>query len=91
MKKNLAESVRTRLLNLAKTQDADFNQILVRFSLERILYRLSRSEHADRFILKGALLFNLWFDLPHRPTRDADPLGHGPVDLESIQRTARTG
>lgn len=86
MKKNFAASVRTRLVNLAKTQNTDFNQILVRFTLERILYRLSRSEHADRFILKGALLFNLWFELPHRPTRDADLLGRGSVDLESMRR-----
>ena len=63
MSKNIAASVRARLLNLAKAQGVDFNQVLVRFALERILYRLSQSAHADRFLLKDALLFTLWYRL----------------------------
>jgi hypothetical protein len=89
MNKDLAASVRARLLNVAKAQGADFNQVLVRFALERILYRLSQSVHADHFLLKGALLFTLWYDMPHRTTRDADLLGFGPSDLESIAQTFR--
>jgi predicted nucleotidyltransferase component of viral defense system len=89
MNKNIAASVRARLLNLAKAQGVDFNQVLVRFALERILYRLSHSAHAERFLLKGALLFTLWYDMPHRPTRDADLLGFGPSDLDSIAQTFR--
>lgn len=86
---NVATSVRARLLNVAKAQGVDFNQVLVRFALERILYRLSQSEHADRFLLKGALLFALWYDMPHRATRDADLLGFGASDLESVAQTFR--
>lgn len=89
MNEDIAASVKARLLNLAKAQGVDFNQVLVRFALERILYRLSQSEHADRFLLKGALLFTLWYDMPHRPTRDADLLGFGPSDLDSIAQTFR--
>jgi len=89
MKKDLAASIRARLLAIAKAQGADFNQVLVRFALERLLYRLSRSAHSDRFLLKGALLFSLWYDMPHRPTRDADLLGFGASDLESIVQTFR--
>ncbi|WP_211454244.1 nucleotidyl transferase AbiEii/AbiGii toxin family protein [Collimonas antrihumi] len=89
MTKDLAASVRARLLNVAKAQDTDFNQVLVRFALERMLYRLSQSKHADQFLLKGALLFTLWYDMPHRPTRDADLLGFGPSDLASITQTFR--
>jgi len=89
MTKDLAASVRTRLLNIAKAEGSDFNQILVRYALERFLYRLSQSSHADRFLLKGALLFTLWYDMPHRPTRDVDLLGFGPSDLESIGQTFR--
>lgn len=89
MIKDLAASVRARLLVIAKAENVDFNQILVRFALERILYRLSQSPHADQFLLKGALLFNLWYDMPHRPTRDADLLGFGPSDLDSIAQTFR--
>ena len=86
---DIAASVRARLLNVAKAQGADFNQVLVRFALERILYRLSQSEHADRFLLKGALLFALWYDMPHRATRDADLLGFGASDLESVAQDFR--
>lgn len=86
---NVAASVRARLLNVAKAQGVDFNQVLVRFALERILYRLSQSEHADHFLLKGALLFTLWYDMPHRTTRDADLLGFGTSDLESVTQTFR--
>lgn len=86
---NVAASVRARLLNVAKAQGVDFNQVLVRFALERILYRLTQSQHADRFLLKGALLFTLWYDMPHRATRDADLLGFGASDLASIAETFR--
>lgn len=84
MTQDIAASVRARLLNLAKAEGSDFNQVLVRYTLERLLYRLSQSAHADRFLLKGALLFTLWYDMAHRPTRDADLLGFGPSDLTSI-------
>lgn len=86
---NVAASVRARLLNVAKAQSVDFNQVLVRFALERILYRLTQSPHADRFLLKGALLFTLWYDMPHRATRDADLLGFGASDLESVAQAFR--
>lgn len=89
MSPNLAASVRARLLNIAKAQGVDFNQVLVRFALERILYRLAQSQHADRFLLKGALLFALWYDMPHRATRDADLLGSGASDLESVAQVFR--
>ena len=89
MTKDLAASVRARLLNIAKSEGSNFNQLLVRYALERFLYRLSQSAHADRFLLKGALLFTLWYDMPHRPTRDADLLGFGPSDLQSIGQTFR--
>ncbi len=86
---NVAASVRARLLNVAKVQGVDFNQVLVRFALERILYRMAQSPHADRFLLKGALLFTLWYDMPHRATRDADLLGFGASDLDSVAQAFR--
>lgn len=89
MSKDLPASVRARLLNIAKAQGVDFNQVLVRFALERMLYRLGESAHADRFVLKGALLFTLWYDLPHRATRDADLLGFGASDLASMAQAFR--
>lgn len=76
-----ADSVRARLLNRAREQGEDFNLLLTRYALERWLYRLSVSDEQARFVLKGALLFSLWFDVPHRPTRDADFLGYGEADM----------
>lgn len=55
----VAASVRARLLNVAKAQGVDLNRVLVRFALERSLYRMIQSPHADRFLLKGAPL-NPW-------------------------------
>lgn len=89
MSKDIAASVRARLLNKAKAEQSDFNGVLVRYALERLLYRLSQSAHADRFLLKGAILFTLWYDMPHRPTRDVDLLGFGASDLASITKTFR--
>ena len=86
MSKDLAASVRARLLNKAKAEQSDFNAVLVRYALERLLYRMSQSAHADSFLLKGAMLFTLWYDMPHRPTRDVDLLGFGPSDLASINK-----
>ncbi len=59
-KTNLAASIRDRLLNRAKKEGADFSLMLTRFALERMHYRLSITEHRDHFLLKGALLFDLW-------------------------------
>jgi hypothetical protein len=84
-----AASVRARLLNKAKAEKQDFNLVLTRYALERLLYRLSQSRHAEYFLLKGALLFDLWFDVPHRPTRDADLLGFGPADIPHIEAVFR--
>jgi len=84
-RRNLAASVRARLLNRARETRQDFNLILTRYALERLLYRLSISPHADQFLLKGALLFDLWFDIPHRPTRDADFLGLGSAELPHLE------
>ena len=72
---NIAHSVHQRLLNLARKTGQDFNRLLVRYSLERLLYRLSQSKHADRFILKGAMVFAVWSDQQYRATQDLDLLG----------------
>lgn len=83
--RNIAASVRARLLNRARETQQDFNLVLTRYAIERLLYRISISKHADQFLLKGALLFDLWFDIPHRPTRDADFLGFGSAELPHIE------
>lgn len=77
-------SIRQRLLDRARARGEDFQFVLDRYAVERLLYRLSISPHRDQFLLKGAMLFALWFDQPHRPTRDADFLGVGPAEPERL-------
>ena len=87
--RNISASVRDRLLNKARAEKLDYNLLLTRYVLERMLYRLSISKQRDQFILKGALLFDLWFDVPHRPTHDADFLGFGSAEIPHIEETFR--
>ena len=89
MSSGRAASIHARLLNLARARGDDFNLILGRYALERWLYRLSVSEAREGLWLKGALLFDLWFDLPHRPTRDADFLGFGAIDPNVLGEVIR--
>jgi predicted nucleotidyltransferase component of viral defense system len=73
---NVPASVRQRLLNLARAQQRPFQEVLQFYVMERFLYRLSRSHYADRFVLKGALMLQVWDAPQSRPTMDIDMLGH---------------
>ena len=84
-----AASVRQRLLNRARAEGDDFQVLLTRYVLERFLYRLGRSEHRERFTVKGAMLFVLWEGDLHRTTRDLDLLGSGPSDVADVERAVR--
>ena len=84
--KNTAASVKQRLLNIAREQGEEFNLLLIRYGIERLLYRLSRSRYGDAFVLKGALLFQLWGETPHRPTRDVDLEGQGSPDPARFEK-----
>jgi hypothetical protein len=88
--KNVAASVRTRLSNLARETGTPLAVLMERFALGRLLWRLSRSASADRFVLKGAQLFALWADASHRPTRDVDLLCSGEASPESLKRFFET-
>lgn len=89
MNDGLVASIRARLQKLAKSRGEDFDLILTRYAIERFLYRLSLVPARENYLLKGALLFDLWFDVPHRPTRDADFLGFGPADTDALKSTIR--
>jgi len=77
-------SVRARLLNLAHARGEEFEYVLTRYANERLLYRLSKSRYHDRFVLKGAMLFELWSGVPHRATRDIDLLGIGDSTISHL-------
>lgn len=84
--KKLAASVKARLQNEAARRGDDFNLLLLRYGIERLLFRLSQSAYADRFLLKGAMLFVVWDEKTHRPTRDLDLLGFGPSEKQDLQK-----
>lgn len=84
-----AQSIRDRLLNVAKERNEEFNLTLIRYALERFLYRLSLTSHREEMILKGAMLFQIWNDTPHRATRDLDLLASGEVNPEKIEAKIR--
>ena len=84
--KNIAASVKARLQNVAGKRGDDFNLLLLRYGIERLLFRLSQTSYADKFLLKGAMLFVVWDEKTHRPTRDLDLLGFGPSEKEDLIR-----
>jgi predicted nucleotidyltransferase component of viral defense system len=86
---DLAASVHRRLLNISLETGDSFNLLLSRFAIERLLYRLSLSPHANQFVLKGALLFLVWQMPDHRPTRDLDLLGYGDDSAERLRDVFR--
>jgi len=73
---NRAESIRHRLRNELRARGEDVTLGLPRYAVERFLYRLGRSRHRERFVLKGATLFAIW-GTAYRPTRDIDFTGYG--------------
>jgi len=87
--KNVAASIRQRLYNRARDRGEDFNLILSRYAVERFLQRLSQSPYAGKFILKGAQLFSLWSEMPHRITRDLDLLGKGESAIAELEALFR--
>jgi predicted nucleotidyltransferase component of viral defense system len=87
--RNIAASVRQRLLNASRARREDFQVTLTRYALERLLYRLSKSAHRDQFVIKGAMLFSVWNEVPHRPTRDLDLLSFGTSDISRLEGVFR--
>ena len=83
--KNTSASVRQRLLNLSKERGEEFQSVLTRFALERLLYRLSQSPHKNTLVLKGAFLFVVWGEQIDRPTKDLDFLAFGDPGVERFE------
>lgn len=86
---NLPASVRQRLKNIARKASRPFQEVLQYFAMERFLYRLGCSEHADSFILKGALMFTVWGAPTTRPTMDIDLLARMNNAVEAVVAVLR--
>ena len=84
-----AASIRQKLRNLAREREEDFDYVLRQYVMQRLLYRLSGSDYAEQFLLKGALLFWLWNENFHRPTRDIDLLSYGDNDVPHLEAVFR--
>ncbi len=87
--KDVASSVHQRLLNRAKETRRPFDEMLQHFAMERFLFRLSRSRHADKLVIKGALMLTIWKVDRLRPTRDIDVLGRMRNDLDAVLSLTR--
>jgi len=87
--KNLPASIQARLKNRARDTGEEFQTLLTRFALERLLFRLSVSKHQDTFVLKGAFLFLAWEESVERPTRDLDLLAEGEPDIGRLEQIFR--
>jgi predicted nucleotidyltransferase component of viral defense system len=85
----MAKSVHTRLLTLAKGANRPFNEVLQLYAMERFLYRLSRSTHEKKFVLKGGLMLRVWRAPVSRPTKDLDLLGRTANTIENITEIVR--
>lgn len=86
MSSPLAQSVRDRLLNRMRETGEEYQVLLTRFALERLLYRLTQLPEGDDFVLKGAFTFLIWEGTLGRQTRDLDLLGSGPPEAERLRR-----
>jgi hypothetical protein len=89
-RKDLVASIQARLLQHSRTLGVEHQLTLVRFAGERLLYRLAASEHAGKFVLKGAALMLLWLGEKIRPTKDIDLLGSGDTSARELNRVFTT-
>lgn len=87
--KDIAASVRQRLLNKARAENSQFDELLRYYVMERFLYRLSKSQHSERFVLKGALMLAVWDAPTTRPTSDIDVLGRIENDVDRLETVFR--
>lgn len=87
--RNFPASIRQRLLNRSRQEQRPFNELLQYYAMERFLYRLSQSEHARSYILKGALMLRVWEAPEARPTMDIDMLGPANNEPETIMKQVK--
>ncbi len=79
--------IKRQLIEIAKKEKLDIDKTFALYVREGLLDRLSRSKVADRFILKGASVFQVLEGRPHRPTADIDLLGFGTNEPQKLEET----
>ena len=90
--KNIGAGVYARLQNLARERKLDMVGVLRRYVQERLLYRLSVSDEASNFCVKGGLLLSFYNEGNLlRPTEDIDFNGFDPdSDITTLQEALQT-
>ena len=86
---NVAASVRALLAAHAKAERRPFQEVLQYFAMERFLARLSKSDHREKFVLKGGLMFAVWNSSYTRPTKDIDFLAYIANDVDTAADVVR--
>ncbi|HSM26263.1 MAG TPA: nucleotidyl transferase AbiEii/AbiGii toxin family protein [Anaerolineaceae bacterium] len=81
--KNLPASIHDRLKSIAIQNNRPFQEYLFYYAIERFLFRLSRSNYRNEFVLKGGLMFMAWGIPLRRSTRDIDVQGYGINSIEN--------
>lgn len=86
---NVGASVRQRLLNRARSEGRAFQELATLYAMERFLFRLGKSPHVDRLVLKGGLMTLTWAGEFARVTRDIDLLGRGANSVAAMVERIR--
>ena len=87
--RNLSASVSHRLLNFIRHSGEDYQYVVMRYGLERMMFRCSQSDYSRQFVVKDAMLLRVWTSEPYRPTKDLDLLAI--LDLSSEKVTEISG
>ena len=87
--KNIEASIKARLKNKAQETNRPFAEVMQYYGMERFLYRFSKSKYADKFVLKGALLFAVWQIPDRRTTLDIDFLARFDNEVATIERVMK--
>ncbi|HOW43166.1 MAG TPA: nucleotidyl transferase AbiEii/AbiGii toxin family protein [Candidatus Omnitrophota bacterium] len=87
--KNIEASIKARLKNKAQETNRPFAEVMQYYGMERFLYRFSKSKYADKFILKGALLFAVWQIPDRRTTLDIDFLARFDNEVATIEKVMK--
>ncbi|NLN75174.1 MAG: nucleotidyl transferase AbiEii/AbiGii toxin family protein, partial [Armatimonadetes bacterium] len=86
---DISASVRQKLLNISRAKHQEHQLTLTQYAIERLLFRLSVSQHKEQFVLKGAVLFSIWSEQRRRPTQDVDMLGWGDASISRLDQEFR--
>lgn len=82
----LSDSLKKRIVNVTNAKKLDVQRNILRYLMERFLYRLSKSKYIDNFVVRGSLLMYIMEPFKSRHTKDIDYMGlHISNDFQNIE------